>query len=46
VVPSDRIWRTLERFANVIGIVGALVALGLLGYLASLGIRLVRHGGG
>jgi len=44
-MPADGIWRTLERLANVIGIVGALVALGLLGYLASLGLQLVRHGG-
>jgi hypothetical protein len=43
---ADGIWRTLERLANVIGIVGALVALGLMGYFASLGIQLVRHGGG
>jgi hypothetical protein len=31
--------------ANVLGIVGALVALGLVGYFASLGIQIVRHGG-
>ena len=45
-MPADRIWRTLERLAKVIGIVGALVALGLVGYFASLGIQLLRHGGG
>ena len=44
-MPADGIWRTLERLAYVIGIVGALVALGLVGYLASLGLQLVRHGG-
>ena len=43
---TDGIWRTLGRLANVIGIVGALVALGLIGYFANLGFRLVRHGGG
>jgi hypothetical protein len=43
---ADRTWRTLERLAKVIGIVGALVALGLVGYFASLGIQLVRHGSG
>lgn len=45
-MPLDGMWRTLERLANVIGIVGALVALGLVGYFASLGIQLVRHGSG
>ena len=45
-MPAGGIWRTLERLAAVIGIVGALVALGLVGYFASLGIQLVRHGGG
>ena len=37
---------TLGRLANVIGIVAALVALGLIGYFASLGIQLWRPGGG
>jgi hypothetical protein len=45
-MPADRIWRILERLASVIGIVAALVALGVVGYFASLGIQLVRHGGG
>ena len=45
-MPSDRLWNSLVRLANVIGIVGALAALGLVGYFASLGIQLVRHGGG
>ena len=44
-MPADGIWRTLGRLANVIEIVGALVALGLVGYFASLGIQIVRHGG-
>ena len=43
---ADRIWRTLERLANVIGIIVAVAALGLIGYLASLGLQLVRHSGG
>jgi hypothetical protein len=40
------IWTILERLAGVIGTVVALVALGLVGYFASLGIQLARHGGG
>jgi hypothetical protein len=39
-------WTTLGRLANILGIVGALAALGLIGYFACLGIQLVRHGGG
>jgi len=35
----------MAKVANVIGIASGLVALGLLGYFASLGIQLVRHGG-
>jgi hypothetical protein len=42
-MPANGIWRILERLANVIGVVGALVALGLVGYFASLGIQLVRQ---
>jgi hypothetical protein len=45
-MPADGIWRTLGRVANVIGIIVAVAALGLLGYLASLGIQVLRHGGG
>jgi len=44
-MPTDGIWRTLERLATVIGIVGALAALGLVGYFAVLGIQLVRYAG-
>jgi hypothetical protein len=44
-MPSNGIWPILGKVANVIGIVWALVALGLLGYFASLGIQVVRHGG-
>jgi hypothetical protein len=40
------IWAILGRLASVIGVVVALVALGLVGYFASLGIQLARHGGG
>jgi hypothetical protein len=43
-MPADGIWRTLERLAKIIGVVVALVALGLVGYFASLGIQLVRQG--
>jgi hypothetical protein len=43
---TDGIWRTLGRLATVIGVVGALVALGLIGYFASLGLQLMRPGGG
>ena len=42
----DGTWRTLGRAANIIGIIGALVALGLVGYFASLGLQLMRHSGG
>ena len=45
-MPADGIWRTLGRVANVIGIIMAVAALGLIGYLASLGIQVLRHGGG
>jgi hypothetical protein len=45
-MPADGIWRTLGRVANVIGIIVAVAALGLIGYLASLGIQVLRHGGG
>jgi uncharacterized membrane protein YeaQ/YmgE (transglycosylase-associated protein family) len=45
-MPTDRIWHTLGWLANVIGIVGALVALWLVGYFASLGIQLLRLNGG
>jgi hypothetical protein len=31
---------------NVIGIIVAVAALGLIGYLASLGLQLMRRGGG
>jgi hypothetical protein len=34
---ADGIWRTLGRLADVIGIIVAVAALGLIGYLASLG---------
>lgn len=44
-MPSDRMWPMLAKVANIIGIVWALAALGLLGYFASLGIQIVRHGG-
>jgi hypothetical protein len=43
---TDGIWRTLGRLATVVGVVGALVALGLIGYFASLGLQLMRPGGG
>ncbi len=44
-MPSDRIWPTLVKVANVIGLVWGLAALGMLGYYLSLGIQVVRHGG-
>lgn len=40
----DRIQRALVRLANIIGAVWLLLALGTLGYFASLGLQLVRHG--
>jgi len=42
---ADGIWRTAARVANIIGIIVALAALGLVGYLASLGLQAMRHGG-
>ena len=44
-MPSHGIWPILGKIANVIGIVWALVALGVLGYFVSLSIPLVRGGG-
>lgn len=40
---ADGLRRTLGRLANGIGIAGALLALGLVGYFASLGLRLMRQ---
>jgi hypothetical protein len=37
-------WRTLERVVNVIGLVSAVAALGLVGYFASLGLQALRGG--
>ena len=45
-MPTDGIWRAVARVANVIGIIVALAALGLVGYFATLGLQLMRHGGG
>jgi hypothetical protein len=42
-MPTDGIWRTLARVANAIGIIVAVAALGLIGYLASLGLQLMRQ---
>ncbi len=44
-MPSDRIWPTLAKVANLIGIVWAVAALSVLGYFLILGIQLVRRGG-
>ena len=41
-MPTDGIWRAVA----LIGIIVALAALGLVGYFASLGLRLMRPGGG
>jgi hypothetical protein len=41
---TGRTWRTLERIANVIGILAAAAALGLIGYFVSLGLQLVMPG--
>ena len=43
-MPPDRIQRGLVRLANIVGVVWLLLALGILGYFASLGLQLVRHG--
>jgi len=42
----DRIWRTLARVANIVGIIVAIAGLGLIGYFASLGLQLMRPSGG
>ena len=44
-MPASAIWRILGRAGTVIGIIVALAALGLVGYFASLGIHILRHGG-
>ena len=41
-MPSD--WRGLVRFTNIIWVVWLLLALGVLGYFAGLGIQILRHG--
>jgi hypothetical protein len=43
---TDRIWRTLARVANIVGIIVAIAALGLIGYFASLGLQLMQPSGG
>jgi hypothetical protein len=43
---ADARWRTAARVANLIGIIVALGALGLVGYFASLGLQLMRASGG
>ena len=42
---SDGTWQILAKVANAIGVLWALAALGVLGYFASLGIQVLRHGG-
>jgi hypothetical protein len=41
-MPSDR--RGLVRFTNIVWLVWLVLALGVLGYFASLGIQILRHG--
>jgi hypothetical protein len=36
--------RRLLQLANLIGILGALAAIGILGYYVSLAVRLLRSG--
>ncbi len=38
---SDQIWRGLVRLANIVGVLWSLLALGILGYYASLGVQLL-----
>ena len=45
-MPANGIWRILGRLANVIGVIVAVAALGLIGYFASLGLQLMRRGAG
>lgn len=37
-------WRRLQQLANLIGILGALTAIGLLGYYVSLAAQILRSG--
>ena len=41
-MPSDG--RGLVRFANIVWVVWLLLILGILGYFASVGIQILRHG--
>jgi hypothetical protein len=41
-MPSD--WRGLVRFTNIVWVVWFLLALGILGYFASLAIPILRQG--
>lgn len=43
-MPPGQIQRALVRLANIVGVVWLLLALGTLGYFASLGYQLLRHG--
>ncbi len=43
-MPPDRIQRGLVRLANILGVLWLLVALGILGYFASLGLQLLQQG--
>jgi hypothetical protein len=44
-MPFDGIWPTLAKVANAIGVIWVLMALGVLGYFANLGIQVLQHGG-
>lgn len=43
-MPPERIQRGLVLLANILGVVWLLLALGILGYFASLALQLVRPG--
>ncbi len=37
-------WRGRMRFTDIVWVLWLLLALGVLGYFASLGIQILRHG--
>lgn len=43
-MPPDQIRRGLVRLANIVGVVWLMLALGTLGYFASLALQLLRRG--
>ena len=40
---SDHFWHQMKYVANVVGVLTALGAFGVIGYYASLGLRMLRY---